>query len=291
MTILEILLAMMTDIMHLVMNLSSLLISLWCGTIDIAPSDDINTRDWAVLRIDEYWQAHSQAVEHAGSFLPGSYNQKPHNIAEKLTSGYKTWEFQLHTFSLSPALLYGVLPAQYWMNYCKLVHDFQIMSQHCIKQEDHIAAHVLLCNWEQEFKQLYYQLHEDHLHFIQPCVHQVNHLMKEAVLKGLPICYVQWMMERTIRNLGRKIRQPACPYANLSQEGVQCCKVNVLLAAMPELEPPLDGLPPMAVDLEGGYVLLPKCNKDPVNSSATTTTAIARFLGDNHPVLHIQQWA
>ena len=108
---------MTTDIMHLVMNMSTLLISLWCGTIEVAALDDINTWHWAVLHTDEHWQAHGRVVEHTGSYLPGSYNHKPCNIAKKLTSGYKTWEFQLHTFCLGPALLYGILPECYWTNY------------------------------------------------------------------------------------------------------------------------------------------------------------------------------
>ncbi|KAG2747613.1 hypothetical protein P692DRAFT_201806426 [Suillus brevipes Sb2] len=35
---------------------------------------------------------------------------KPRNIMEKHNMSYKTWEFQLYTFGLTPSLLYGTLP-------------------------------------------------------------------------------------------------------------------------------------------------------------------------------------
>lgn len=66
----------------------------------------------------------------------------------------------------------------------------------------------------------------------------MTHLAKETVLKGPPICYAQWMMERTIGNLGQEICQPARLYNNLLQEGVRRCKINALLSAIPELDPP-----------------------------------------------------
>lgn len=241
-------LSMTTDVMHLVMNLSILLISLWRGTIDVGNSDSIDSWDWAVLRTIDAWQSHGKAVENTGPYLPGSFDCKPRNIAEKLTSGYKTWEFQLHTFSLGPALLYGVLPEKYWLNYCKLVRGLQILCQHRITQADLVTAHVLLCNWEREFEEMYYQLREDRIHFVRPCVHQVVHLAKETVLKGPPICYAQWTMERTIGNLGQEIRQPSNPYGNISQEGVWRSKVNALLSAIPELAPPPLQFPAGSVD-------------------------------------------
>lgn len=119
-------------------------------------------------------------------------------------------------------------------------------------------AQVILGEWELEFEELYYQRHQDHLHFIRPCAHQVNHLVTEAIQKGPPVCYAQWTMERTIGNLGQEIRQPAEPYANLSREGVRCSQVNALKAMLPELDEPPEGFPTGAVDLGDGYVLLQK---------------------------------
>jgi hypothetical protein len=53
---------------------------------------------------------HGQDVASAGKFLPSSYDHKPRNIAEKINSHYKTWEFQVYTFGIPPILLYNTLP-------------------------------------------------------------------------------------------------------------------------------------------------------------------------------------
>ncbi|KAG2749072.1 hypothetical protein P692DRAFT_20780095, partial [Suillus brevipes Sb2] len=252
---------MTTDIMHLAGNLSDLLLALWRRTIDCGTSDDEDTWEWAVFRDDDTWTVHGLAVEAAGPYLPGSFDRKPRNIAEKLNTGYKTWEFQLYTFGLAPALLYNVLPEKYWIHHCQLVRAFQLMCQHQISSEDLQNAHALFCTWERDFELYYYQRKEDRIHFVRPCVHQTSHIVSETLRKGPPICYAQWTMERTIGNLGQEIRQPSNPYANLSQEGVRRCKVNTLLSVIPELDEHPKGLPDGSVDLGGGYALLRKRDK------------------------------
>jgi len=212
---------MTTDIMHLAGNISDLLISLWRGTIDHAVDDDPADWPWAVLSDEDVWRAHGDAVERAGHFLPSSYDRKPRNIAEKINTQYKTWEFQLYIFGLAPILLYNLLPTEYWANYCKLVRGFQIMCQSTLSKEELLDAHALLCSWEHEFELIYYRLQESRIHFVRPCVHQVVHLVSETIFKGPPICYAQWTMECTIGNLGEQIRQPSKPFANLSREGVR----------------------------------------------------------------------
>ena len=103
-------LCMTTDVMHLAGNLSKLLISLWQGLITCASTDDIATWDWAVLHDEATWQAYGRAVEEAGIYLPRSFDMKPCNLAEKMNTGYKTWEFQLYLFDLAPALLHSLFP-------------------------------------------------------------------------------------------------------------------------------------------------------------------------------------
>ncbi|KIK92659.1 hypothetical protein PAXRUDRAFT_146829, partial [Paxillus rubicundulus Ve08.2h10] len=146
---------MTTDIMHLASNLSDLLISLWRGMIDCDATDAINNWDWAVLSDSVIWDTYGVSVHEAGSHLSRSFGTRPHNIAKKLTSGYKTWELQLHTFSLGPILLYNILQDEYFTNYCKLVRGFQIMCQHSITTKSLVAAQSL-CQWEHGFKRLYY---------------------------------------------------------------------------------------------------------------------------------------
>ena len=66
-------------------------------------------------------QVVTKAVAGTLHYLPSSFNHPPCNITEKLTSGYKAWEFLLYIYGLGPGLLYGVLPEDYYTNYCKLV--------------------------------------------------------------------------------------------------------------------------------------------------------------------------
>lgn len=108
-------------------------------------TDDKVLWDWAVVHDEEVWTAHGQAVKNTGMYVPGSFDCKLHNIAEKINMDYKTWEFHLYTFGLTPALLYDILPECYWANFCKLVHGIQIMSQYTINKQDLKYAYVLLC--------------------------------------------------------------------------------------------------------------------------------------------------
>ncbi|KAJ8089822.1 hypothetical protein PM082_018398 [Marasmius tenuissimus] len=58
-------------------------------------------------------------VAAATPFIPISFDRPPRDPAEKISSGYKAWEF-LYFFGLGPCLLYGLLPNKYWSQYCKL---------------------------------------------------------------------------------------------------------------------------------------------------------------------------
>ncbi|KIN94644.1 hypothetical protein M404DRAFT_167725 [Pisolithus tinctorius Marx 270] len=284
-------LCMTTDIMHLAGNISDLLISLWHGTIDHVAGDDPEMWPWAVLANEEVWHEHGAAIEQAGHHLPSSYDHKPRNIAEKINTQYKTWEFQLYIFALVPILLYDLLPRLYWVNYCKLVRRLQIMCQHTLTEEQLLDAHALLCSWECEFESIYYQLRECHIHFVRPCIHQVIHLVPEAIHKGPPICYVQWTMEQTIGNLSEQIRQPSKPYTNLSREGICRCQVNSLISIIPELNDSVNRLPYGSLDLHDGFTLLHKHSKTSILPHGDEGAAIVLFLGPGHPLPHIKKWA
>ena len=167
------------------------------------------------------------------------------------------------------------------------------MCQHSIDAGSLTTAQTLLCQWEREFEDLYYQYHENRLHFIRPCVHQVVHLVSETIRKGPPICYAQWTMERTIGNLGQEIRQPSNPYANLAQEGVRRCRVNSLLAAMPELKiSSHQRHPDTAVNLGDGFTLLLKRDRYFILPTPPEAEALQRCLPEHAPpVGSIKRWA
>ncbi|KAI6117259.1 hypothetical protein EDD16DRAFT_1481545, partial [Pisolithus croceorrhizus] len=124
-----------------------------------------------------------------------------------------------------------------------------------------------------------------------PRRHNILHLITEAMHKGLPICYVQWTMERTIGNLGQEIQQLSKPYENLAEEGMQPSRVNVLLAIIPKLDDGIKGHPKGSVDLGDGFVLLCKQDKQLWLPSREEARAISEFIGENWPLHHFKQWA
>ena len=155
-----------SDIMHLgALNLSDLMISLWQGTIDCTRPDDKATWDWAVLQ-KEVWQQHGQAVADCLHYLPSSFDRPPRNIAEKLTSGYKAWEFMQYLYGLGPGLLLGVLPDKYYANFCKLVFGMRLMNQHKITLDSIGDAQAALVSFAQEFEMIYCQRLATRIHFV-----------------------------------------------------------------------------------------------------------------------------
>ncbi|KJA13176.1 hypothetical protein HYPSUDRAFT_151868 [Hypholoma sublateritium FD-334 SS-4] len=243
--------------MHLAsFNLADLLISLWRGQLsENQTTDPIAAWPWAVLR-GATWEQHGKAVAGTTPYLPGSFDRPPRNIADKINSGYKAWEWLLYLYGLAPALLYDILPQPYYSHFCKLVRAMRIIQQYHIKTPDLVTAQHLLQSFAHEFETLYYQRRINRLHFCRPSIHALLHLASEVTRLGPPICSSQWTMERTIGNLGEEMRQPSNPYANLSQRGLLRCQVNALVAMIPDLEQTPPALPRGALDLGKGFALL-----------------------------------
>jgi hypothetical protein len=62
------------DLMHLLfINLSELLIPLWCGILPCEPSDDKKSWDWATL-IGDTWLEHGKLVAAATWYFPSSFH-------------------------------------------------------------------------------------------------------------------------------------------------------------------------------------------------------------------------
>lgn len=268
-----------SDIMHLAtFNLSDLLVPLWRGVFDHEKDDPPSNWPWAVLH-GETWEAHGRDVAAATPFLPGSFDRPPRNIAEKINSGYKAWEWLLYLYGLAPALLYGVLPEPYYSHFCKLVRAIRIIQQRRILADDLLLAGNLLQSFVQDFEALYYQGRVDRLHFCRQSIHALLHLAPEVTRIGPPICSSQWTMERTIGNLGEEIRQPSNPYANLSQRGLLRCQVNALKAMIPDLDPPPPALPRGAIDLGQAYALLRAQDRYARLMRPQEADALLRYLG------------
>jgi len=152
---------------HLInLNDPDLLLGLWQGTINSYAPDKKEDWDWVVL-VGKVWEAHGRTVAKATQFIPSSFGRAPPNIAEKINSGYKASEYQLYLLGLAPTLLRHILPEKYWVNYCKYVSGTRTFQRWAISPEDLRENHRLLCEFENEFENLYYQRREDRIHFIQ----------------------------------------------------------------------------------------------------------------------------
>ena len=116
------------DLMYLAsLNLTDLLYSLWRGKITCEGTDVILTWDWAAFLNQECWEGCGQRVANCRPYLPGSFDQPPCNPAEKISSGYKAWEFLMWMFGLGPALFFHVLDTKYWENFCQLTRAIRLL--------------------------------------------------------------------------------------------------------------------------------------------------------------------
>jgi hypothetical protein len=224
------------DIMHQpVINLTGLMFDLWCNRESCWKGDLNGIWEWAVLK-GNVWTTHEKAVVDTVSCFPRSFDHTPQNPAEKISSGYKAWEFLLYFYGLGPGLFYGILPEAYYLHYCKLVIGIRIIYQCQITRHQIKLAHKLLLEWVLEFELLYYKQDIQRLHFIRQCVHAMTHLGPKLIKKGPPSLVAQWTMERIIGHLGMLITQPSNPFANLTELARKIAEINTLIAIWPELE-------------------------------------------------------
>ena len=243
------------DLMHLIsLNLTDLLISLWRGTLDIDPNDDKTTWDWALLKGDT-WKEHGKRVAAATRYLPGSFDRPPRNPAEKISSGYKAWEYLTYVYGLGPGLFYHILPQRYWASFCKLVRGIRLLHQNSITFSQLVNGHNLLVEFVKEFESLYYQRKECRLHFCRQSIHALLHIGPEITRIGPGTCSSQWCMERTIGILGQELRQPSNPYQNLSERGLRRAQINALENIIPDLAKSTH-IPRVSDNLGDGYMLL-----------------------------------
>ncbi|TFY78441.1 hypothetical protein EWM64_g5571 [Hericium alpestre] len=244
------------DLMHLAsLNLTEHLVNIWHGTLPCDKDDDKDTWDFAVLQGD-VWKEHGTAVAKALPYLPGSFDCPPRNPTEKLNSGYKAWEFLIWIYRLGPALLYNILPAPYWDNFCRLAQAMCFLHQHRITAIQVQSAHKFILEFIEGFEQLYYQRKLERIHFCRQSIHTSVHLAPQTTRTGPKPLHGQWVLERTIGNLGKEICLHSSPFANLAQRGLLRSQVNVLKAMAPDLDPDDYRLPRGAKDLKDGFILL-----------------------------------
>ncbi len=233
-----VLLRFVLDLMHLItLNVTDLLLNIYRGTFERDElSDPITSWTFAVFRNKDVWQEHGKLVAQATRYLPGSFDRPPRNPAEKLSSGYKAWEFLLYFYGLLPILLRGLLADDLYIHFCKLVSAVRIMLQYRIPMNQLPHAQQLLLEYIKEYEEKYYQRRIDRLHFVRPSLHTLTHLVTEAIRIGPGALYSHWWtLENYIGNITREIKQHVTPYANVSERALCRCQVNALKAMIPAL--------------------------------------------------------
>ena len=73
------------------------------------------------MLVGNTWFELGAEIAAAKCFLPNSFERAPCNLALKLNSGYKTWEFDLVFWGYFPGMLHERLPDWQYQNFCKLV--------------------------------------------------------------------------------------------------------------------------------------------------------------------------
>lgn len=245
------------DLMHLLsLNLTDLIISLLRGTLNCDDSDDKGTWDFAIFMDKKAWKTHGKLVASCGRYLPGSFDRIPRNPAEKISSGYKAWEFLLYVYGLLPGLLRGILKEVYYQHFCLLVSAVRILLQHRQQLTLLPLAHQSIVEYVSQYEELYYQRRADRLHFVRPSLHTLTHTVSEILRIGPGSLYSQWTLENYIGNITREIKQHVTPYANVAERALRRCQVNALKAMFPAFADPDPTLPQAAIDLGHGYALL-----------------------------------
>ena len=264
------------DVMHQpLINIASLLLDLWCMRPSAHDHDRNSSWPWAVLTGDT-WKRHGKVVSKAAKHFPTSFGRVPRNPQEKVSSGYKAWEFLYYIYGLGPGVFFNVLPEPYYSHFCKLVRGVRIIFQRAISQEQLAEAHTLLLQWCSEFEVLYCQRDPDRLHFVRQCVHSLTHLAKESCRLGPLTLSAQWTMERVIGYLGSLLKQPSKLFRNLSAQSRRLAYANAMIAIWPEFQLQ-DNHPKGSEDLGDGYRLLGPKDGDLYHLSDAEQTALDEF--------------
>jgi len=186
----------------------------------------------------------------------------------------------LWLYGLCPGLPYTILPEKYWQNLCQLVRGLRLILARELSDKDIAEVHTHLVQFVYDFENLYYQRKESRLHFVHQCIHNLVHFAPETIRVGPLALVAQWLMERTIGNLGQEICLPSDPYANLQMRAELRVQKNALKAMFPELDRASDRLPNHSLAAGSGFYLLPKKDRRLISVRHSQSSGVLTTLLD-----------
>ena len=271
------------------LNIPDLLIGLWHRDKKLCDKADIiQSWDWAVL-MGNTWKQHRNAVGECYHHFPNSFDCPPRNIAEKINSRYKAWEFLMYLFGLAPVLLYGTLPDKFWTHFCKLVHGIRLIYQCRITEEELIEAHKYFIEFCEDYELLYYQCQVSCIALVCQAIYFLMHMVSESFCTGPWLSFSQRLIERMIGRFGGKIRQPFKLYVNFAQQGVCRSCTNAVADILSSIDPST-GLPRGAQELGNRFVLLPALERMPHRMLPDKINALKMYINainaDAAPGMH-----
>jgi hypothetical protein len=277
------------------LNITDLMVKLLHGTMACDEQDDKSFwKEWRVL-VGETWTKHGALVEHAKQYLPGFFDRAPHNPTKRLNSGYKCVEFLHWMFGLNPAFLYGVLPDEYWRHFCKLVAGTRTIFKRRNTRTNINSAHDQLTTFKYDLEELYAERKVSRMHFMPQSTHTITHAPEDTTRIGPLVNSSQFVMERTIGDLGAEMKQPSNPYANFTQRALRRAQTNCLKALYssfdhgPGSDQPSERKTPH-INLDGGFSLLHPRQERAYSVRDIEALAIERFYEEiGGPTLR-EQW-
>jgi hypothetical protein len=253
------------DTMHVFgLNITELLVMLFRGHWKKKTRwDDSNTWDFTPLKDSEVWKQLGKLIALARRYLPNSFGRPPRNLAEKINSGYKLWEFMIVFWGYFPGMLHEILPAWQYRNFCKLVFTVRRYCTYTVPNPKFLKeAYEAGVEFYREYEERYYQRMPERLDLCRQALHSVMHMPCKVTRTGpLPLT-AQWAHERLIGELMRNLRHYKDPQTNFLVNGVEQSQLNALLCLFPELDPNHDELPQTACDLGDGTALLRARSED-----------------------------
>jgi hypothetical protein len=250
-----------SDFMHLpALNVPDLLYPVWRAESDMHYAQDFQDRSewpWAQsLQLEPSWQEYGPKTAASQPYFPGWYDRFPRDPEEKMSSGYKAWEYMILLYGLGPMDPRPRLPEEYWTRFCKLVCVFDILGQEKITATELQEARELTQALHLEFENLYVKRCPARGHFVRIFFHSLLHMPNEVLLKGPTAYYSQWTIERVIGILKEDLRLHSNPFSNLPHIVMRLAQTNALCAMVPGLETRKPSPQDVGEDLGDNYYAL-----------------------------------